>query len=379
MIIGGVIFALAASVFLLWPMLRSGANAPNRADAAMAIFKDQLAEVDRDAARDLISEVEAKSARTEIKRRMLATARGDSHAMTSGGGWLLVVFAVLVPLGGLGVYALTGSPGTPSAPFAERQLEVDEANEVATLIKRLRDRLETEPNGGDARGWELLGSSYMSRGQYREASYAFSQIVERAEATSATWSQYAESLIAAENGAITPLAERAIEKARELDEGNPAAAFYGALVLEQAGSTVEARLMLLDRVAQETAPQPWMPAFLSEANRMAVAMGLEQVGMPDFPDAPRGPSQEDIQAAGEMSEEERVEFIATMVGNLEARLQDEPENLQGWLQLARAYVVMERPEDALRALQSAQPLTVDLPVDDPMRQAVEDGLQRFGD
>ncbi|MEP5758339.1 MAG: c-type cytochrome biogenesis protein CcmI [Litoreibacter sp.] len=378
MIIVGSLFALITAVFLLWPLLRSGPAAPDRAEAAMAIFKDQLSEVDRDAARNLISDTEAQAARVEIKRRMLSVSRGETHEMKSSGGWALIAFAVLVPLGGIGVYSVTGSPGMPSVTFAERAQEVEEANEVATLINRLRTRLEEDPDGGDVRGWELLASTYMGRNLFKDAAYAYSQIVDRPDATSATWSQYAEALIADENGAVTPLAARAIARAMQLDPTNPAATFYSALEREQSGQTALARRMLLDRVSAETTPLPWMPAFIAEANRMARSIGLEEEALPSFSDTPRGPSQEDIDAAGEMSPEDQAEFIASMVGNLEARLEADPSDLQGWLQLARAYVVLERPEDAVAALKSAQPLASELAVEDPLRRAVEESLQQLG-
>jgi cytochrome c-type biogenesis protein CcmH len=376
MILIAILLALIVVFVVLWPVLNKGREVLERDDAALAIFKDQLSEVDRDAARGLIAGPDAEAARTEIKRRMLSASRETSQGNQSTGSWLVVLFALLVPLGGAGIYTLTGSPTTPSMPFAERAAEQTDAQELQTLVTRLRTQLEEDPNGGETRGWELLATTYMNMGRFMDASYAFEQITTRPEATSATWSQYAESLIAAERGAVTPKAARAVQEALRLDPSNPAGTFYSALALEQGGNAAMALQLITDRLDQETAFQPWMQAFVAEANRIGATIAAEPIEMPYAP--PAGPSREDVEAAQDLTAEEQQEFIAGMVERLAERLKDEPDDLQGWLQLARAYVVLGREEDALVALQTAQPLTVDLAEDNPMRRALEAGLTELG-
>ncbi|GFE63980.1 c-type cytochrome biogenesis protein CcmI [Litoreibacter roseus] len=372
-----LLMAAVSAAFVLWPMRRADQVAVTRSESAMAIFKDQLAEVDRDAARGLISDIEAKAARTEIKRRMLATDEDSAKAQRTGGLWVIIATAALVPLGGAALYSVTGAPGTPSLAFADRGNEQQNRQELVELTARLSNRLSEDPEGGETRGWTLLASTYTNMGRYAEAAEAWSRIVERDDATSGTWSQYAEALIASEGGVVTQAAERAIEQAIALDPSNPAGTYYRAVALDQAGQTVDARQLLLDRVNSETQPQPWMEVFLREANRMGEMFGLEPVGLPDFPDAPRGPSQADIAAAQDMTSEEQRAFIRSMVDGLAARLEDEPNDLQGWLQLARAYMVLGERDNAREALQSASLLTTNLPEDDPRRQTVEQGLSEL--
>jgi len=168
-----------------------------------------------------------------------------------------------------------GAPDIPSMPFAERGAEQDDARQLQALVTELRSRLENDPQGGETRGWELLAGTYMNTGRPDLAAEAFAQIVERDDATSATWSQYAEALISAESGAVTPLAKRAIARAAELDPTNPAATFYGAVAMEQEGNTADARASLLERINQETQFAPWMPTFLATANQMGERLGLD--------------------------------------------------------------------------------------------------------
>ncbi|WP_281858754.1 c-type cytochrome biogenesis protein CcmI, partial [Litoreibacter halocynthiae] len=365
--------ALLTMFAFLWPLMRRNEGAMDRADGAIAIFRDQLGEVDRDAERGIISGVEAEAARTEIKRRMIAADKGRGPVDRGGlsGRKLLIACALLTPLAGAALYTQLGAPTIPSIPFAERAAELTEAQNLDKLTTQLRTKLESEPDGGETRGWELLATTYGNMGRYGDAAYAYSRIVERDGATSATWSQYAEALISAENGTVTKTAEEAIARSIALDPLNPAGTYYNAVAMGQAGQTEQARQSLLDRLALETAPAPWMPFYLREINRLGDLLGLEPATLPDFPDAPRGPSAADVDAASEMSAEDRQEFVRTMVGNLAERMKDEPDNLQGWLQLARAYGVLGEDDNARAAYESAKALTDKLPEDDPRRVTVE--------
>ena len=70
-----IVFAVmtaAAVLAVLWPLGRNPAFAAGGSDRA--VYRDQLAEIDRDRAAGLIGEVEADSARVEISRRLLAAA-----------------------------------------------------------------------------------------------------------------------------------------------------------------------------------------------------------------------------------------------------------------------------------------------------------------
>ena len=368
--------AAATVLALIWPLGSKDAEDGGRQAKAMAIYEDQLAELDRDAERGLITAEEARAASVEIKRRMLATAAQQDTARQSSGKRAIVATALAVPLAAAALYTQIGSPDIPAIPFAERGAEQQDARELQALITELRSRLEADPSGGETRGWVLLGSTLMNMGRPTQAVEAFTQVVERPDATSGVWSQYAEALITAEQGIVTPRASNAISRAMELDASNPAASYYRAIELDQEGDTAGARKMLLERIAVETAFAPWMPTFLQTANQMGARIGLDPVDPPEF-EAPRGPSQDDVAAAADMSPEERMAFIRSMVDGLETRLADEPENLEGWLQLARSLVVLGEEERAFQALQKAQPLVVDLAPDDPQRRLVEEGLKRF--
>ena len=73
----------------------------------------------------------------------------------------------------------------------------------------------------------------------------------------------------------------------------------------------------------------------------------------------RGPTAEQVDAARQLSVEERTSMIESMVASLAARLEDEPNDIEGWIRLARSYDVLKRPIDTREALARAAALNPD--------------------
>lgn len=373
-VLGGVLVAICVGMMLL-PLGRGRAPLDRRASAS-AIFKDQLAEVERDLARGVISKTEAKAAQVEVQRRLIAAQKtGPESGHTAGNGHIgLVVAALIVPVVGVLTYLQIGQPRMPSQPFAERQSEVQELREITELTDRLRERLLADASGGPSEGWMLLGQTYMRMSRYGDAADAMGRVAARAGAAPSVFTQYAEALIAAENGTVTPRAEQAIDDALGMDPDLPAAVFYKSLAVEQAGIPAAAHDMLLARLTRATEPAEWQRSFVARANELAARLDREPVSLDDYVVSTPGPSAADVEAAAQMSPEDRDAFVRSMVAGLAAKLREAPDDLDGWLRLARAYQVLGENEQALEAFQRAQALATDLPADDPRRSVIEDGL-----
>lgn len=86
---------------------------------------------------------------------------------------------------------------------------------------------------------------------------------------------------------------------------------------------------------------------VASAYTYAVIEGQQAAGGP-------GPTRDQVVAARAMSPQQRLAMINAMVGRLAARLRDNPNDLAGWLRLARAYAVMGRRADALKAYRAAK-------------------------
>ncbi|WP_207768739.1 MULTISPECIES: c-type cytochrome biogenesis protein CcmI [Rhodobacterales] len=373
--------AVAAALFMVLPLFGAKTRIANRQAGSVSILADQLREVDADHERGLISAADAQAARVEIKRRLLALSRLPETKRMDGiksGRALLVVVALAVPATAGALYASLGSPQMSSMTFADREDERTQRVEITDLTERLLERLKNDPNGGPTEGWMLLAQTYMRMERYSDAAAAIANVTERKDVTSAILSQYAEALIVAEGGIVTPDARTVIARARQMDPANPAASYYEAIALDQAGDGEEAHDLLLARLNGATGSESWVELFVAQANRIGETLGRDVVR--PAPIAPMdaapssGPTEDDMAAAAEMSQSERDTFIRSMVDRLADRLENTPDDLDGWLRLAGAYQVLGDTQKAQVAYHQAERLAQTLPDDDPRRQTIREAL-----
>lgn len=375
------VLSIIAMLFLIVPLRHRDQPTREWQSEALAVYADQLTEVQSEAQRGLIPVDDAQAAIVEIKRRMLAVNRDQkSGTKTSdqGGRGVLGLAALATPLLAAALYFSIGAPGTPSLAFAERQEERSEAAEVTELTTRLLNRLTSDPDGGEAEGWNLLAQAYMRMGQYEDAEKAFAVLADRPDVTSSTLSQYAEALIARENGIVTPKALRMIDRARSLSPDNPAAVYYKAVALEQSGESSAAHDLLVARLNSADGFAPWMEVFVGQANAIGQTLGRPRIDLASFAPMMRqavpGPSAADMAAASDLSEEDRSDFIRSMVARLAARLESEPDDLDGWMRLAKAYGVLGEDESARNAYLRAGELAETLNSDDPRLPVIAAGI-----
>lgn len=374
------VIAVGFLLMSLWPRM----NAADRSELSRAIFEDQLVEIDRDVRRGVISDIEAAAARAEVSRNILKVSRmGTSRTVRrdsiSRAG--IVLAALFVPAVAFGYYAEFGSPNIISLSVADRAAERQERDEVVALASRLETELQAHPQGGPSEGWMLLGQTRMRLGDYERAADAYSVVADRDEADSAVFSMLAEALIAQEQGVVTPRADAAIARARELNPMNPAGTFYAALFLVQSGQGGAAHDLLIERLDLADGYYPWMDTLIAQANRIGASIGRDPISVAQFaPMATQpGPTQDQVAAAQDMSEEDRAAFIVSMVDRLANRLEDEPDDLDGWLRLANAYTVLGRQAEAVTAYETAVTLADALPDTDPRKAAAEQGLASLRD
>ncbi len=384
-IVAGFLALLVAAI-LLWPLFRQSATAA-RVEYDLYVYRDQLKEIERDLERGLLDPAQAETARLEIQRRMLAAVETDTPAPTPADNRRRRVavagLAVLVPVAGVAFYLLVGAPGTPDFPYAQRAAEIAAAQSrsaarddlmrrvpnIDEAIKNLRARLEREP--GDLEGWLMLARSSLVLERYAEAAEAYGRAYRLSNRQPDIAGDYAEALITAGDGTVTPEAYQVIEGALAADPINPKARYYLGLAKAQAGNVKGALQEWVDLVALSPPDAPWLAVVREQVTRAGEALGVDPGSIapslaadalarkaktaPPQQVAP-GPSPADMEAAEKMSAEERAAMIRGMVERLAARLQADPNDREGWLRLARAYEVLGETEKAKDARVRAEAL-----------------------
>ncbi|MBV8825370.1 MAG: c-type cytochrome biogenesis protein CcmI [Bradyrhizobiaceae bacterium] len=336
----------AAAVFIvLWPLGRARLAPASRGD--VAVYRDQMRELERDRTAGLIGAGEADAARVEISRRLLAAADAEGEASpASVAPWrrrFIAVAALLaLPLGVITFYLALGFPGLPDQPLAART-NGPENRSIAALVAQVEDRLERNPQ--DGRGWEVIGPVYMRLGRFDDAVRARRNALRLLGASAAREGDLGEALVAAANGVVTAEAKSAFDHALALDAHDARAKFFTGVAAQQDGKNADAAAIWRDLLAQAPADAPW-------AN--VVRQSLARLENPVPQTAAPGPSNADVAAAADMSPEARTQMVRGMVERLAQRLARDGSDLDGWVRLVRAYFVLGEHQHALDAAADAR-------------------------
>lgn len=353
--------ALAALVVITviwigWPMLRPPRTGETREAYDTAVYLDQLEELDRDRARGLIDETQADSARIEIERRLLHAARAEQSATgpkVRRQPGLAIALVIFVPLLSVPLYLEIGSPDLPDLPFATRTApEAPENPVVAQARERLaaaQARTRTTPDDPDV--WADLGRFRLVTGDAEGAVTALARALALDPARGDIASAYGEALSRQADGLVTAEARRAFGTALSRNPDDPRARYFLALGDYQEGreqSALEAWAALARSAPRDA---PWLPAVLARIDETARDLGeVPEDWLPAFvTERPAGPTGADIQAAQDMSPEERQEMIRGMVAGLADRLEETPDDVEGWRRLARSQEVLGDRDAAARA------------------------------
>jgi cytochrome c-type biogenesis protein CcmH len=353
--IGITLLLLLVAGGLTAALLHAKGGQDDRKAHLLEVYRAQLEEVERDLMRGLIDEADAEAARTEVSRRILKLEE-EPESRPAGSGPRrralapLLVFAIAA--GALSLYLLLGSPDTPSLPFAERGAERQAAEQqresqapFLEAVKRLQEAVKENPE--DAEAWYGLGQLQVRVG---EAEGALASL-RRAAALQPEEADYqaalAEALILANGGSAGPEARAALERALALDPGNPRASFFLAMSLVEDGRREDALESLIALLRGAPPEAPWLPSVLETAKGLAQELGR---GLPeDIASLQNAPAPApDAGGLSGMSEEQQA-MIQQMVSGLAARLEEEPDDLEGWERLARSYAVLGEEEKAARA------------------------------
>ena len=387
-----------ALAMLLVPLLLHRRSPASRDTYNLAVYRDQLAEVERDLGRGVLAADEAEAARAEIARRILALNPAAAQTGPTGeaGGLrshaatplaMATTAVLLLPVAAWTLYWQLGSPTLPDRPFAERgaaDARPSAANPAHTdmneAVKRLGAHLKEHPE--DLAGWLLLARSQLSLDGFTEAADAYAHAAALTGNRADIMGDWGEAQVLAAGGTVTPTARAAFEAGLGDPESAPRSRYYLAFAQLQAGDVKGALEAWVALAADAPADAEWLglvrqriaqaanslgidPATLKPAAGTATAgtaatvapspgpQATAQSAPPAAPQTGGMPSSSAVAAAARATAgaapEERQAMIDAMVERLAARLEQQPGDVDGWVRLGRSYMVLNRPDKAREA------------------------------
>lgn len=369
-IVAGLVLALCVTFVARALRARADGTRPD-----VAVYRDQLRELERDRARGTLTEEDAEAARTEVARRLLA-ADGAAAVTTRGTGSTPLGLALIaLPVVGISIatYLLIGAPGYPDLPLQNRiaQIEAGRAerpdqttaeagvpdridtsrDDVTRMAAQLRDVLVERPD--DLRGWRLAVTTQTGLGDLEAAWRSQDRVVAilGEEATGEDFALLAELMILAADGYVSPQAETALAEAVRREPGNGSARYYAGVMYAQGGRPDRAFSIWRALLADSTPDAPWLDPIYAQIERISLLAG-DPTPLDQLPQ-PTGPSEGDIAAAEDLTPAERIEMIGNMVGGLAQRLATEGGPARDWARLITAYGVLGRTDAAFAVYREA--------------------------
>ncbi|HEX7335036.1 MAG TPA: c-type cytochrome biogenesis protein CcmI [Pyrinomonadaceae bacterium] len=234
---------MIALVFVLPPALQRSEESNRESDderkkANIAVYRDQLSELEADVRNGIVSQEQYAQDREEIERRLLediaTTNTKKTTAAPVSGRNTAYVLGIGLPLVAIIFYLNIGSPkaveGPPAAtasqsgPFAGQERTQEQ---IAANVEKLAERLKSNPS--DAEGWVMLARSYSSMEKFGEAAGAYAKATELKPNDADLWVDYAFATAMASGRNLEGKPMELIQQALKIDPEN-------AKALQLAGS-----------------------------------------------------------------------------------------------------------------------------------------------
>ncbi|MCW5624415.1 MAG: c-type cytochrome biogenesis protein CcmI [Burkholderiales bacterium] len=220
-------FPLAATLciavalgFILPPLLRrTPTGAPTDDSANLAIHRDAVRELDADLTRGIISPDRHAEARRELEARVLEDLQPAASVQAAAGRQRALAggIALVIPVIAVALYLTLGNPAAlvPENRLGMTPEQAEDRRKMLDLTAKLAERMRQHPD--DPTGWIMLARAYRSLERHADAARALGQAVELKPDDADLRSDYAEALVFANQGQMTPEAIEQSERALAID------------------------------------------------------------------------------------------------------------------------------------------------------------------
>ena len=341
-----VVFAVMTGVAVLaflWPLAGKPRDLA-RAEIEANLYRQEIAGIDRDVDRGLMTPADAADARAEAARRLLAVSAAEQKPTVSRRGVRIAALLAILFIPGvtLGLYLTLGAPDYPDRPLQARLQAPPAQMDIEAAVAKVEAHLAEEPD--DARGWEIVANVYTRLGRAAEAANAYRQLIRLQGPSPDLMLSYAQALIYAADGKVTEEAVAASEQVLRDEPDNPQAKFFIGISQEQRGDTAAAIATFSTLLASAPPDAPWAGMVRERIESLggkAPAVNAPPEGSPGAAIAALPPGERDT-------------VIRGMVEGLAARLSAGGGTAEEWSRLVRAYTVLREPDKAREALASAR-------------------------
>jgi len=375
-IVAGVLTLAVCAVFTQAALRgRVGEKAPAAYD--LEVYRVQLRDVDKDVARNVLTEEEGARLRTEVSRRILGAdaalqTYGEQSAQPRAAGWALATLgSAVIAAATFGLYWIEGAPGYRDMPRELRfavseqlrdnrlsQAEVEErlpaellpgpaeepSADFLALIERLREVVADRPN--DIQGLGFLARNEAQLGNHTAAHVAQTRLIaaKGEDATASDYAFLADLMVLAARGYVSSDAVTALRQALALNPAQEEARFYLGLYYAQVDRP-DAAFRTWEKLLRESpADASWVVPIRAQIEGLADRAGVRYTLPPE--EGWVQPSREQIEAAENMTPEDREEMIRGMVSGLLERLSRDGGPPEDWARAISALAVIGETSQA---------------------------------
>jgi cytochrome c-type biogenesis protein CcmH len=201
-----------------------------RRQANIAVYRDQLSELEADLRNGIVGEDQYAQDRDDIERRLLedtasvgskkaapATVNARNTAYLLGLGIPVVAIIFYLKVGEPNLIATPAAVSSPPAATASGPMERSQ-EQIEANVAKLAKKLESNPN--DAEGWVMLARSYSSMEKFGEAAGAYAKATELNPRNADLWAEYAFATAMASGRSLEGKPTELINHALQVDPEN---------------------------------------------------------------------------------------------------------------------------------------------------------------
>lgn len=313
--IAAVVFVVVAMILVLPGLLRgrTATGKTARREINIAVYRDQLKELEADRGNGMISEDQFQTAKLELEARLAddaLTADTAPEPESVSSRKLGYALAGILPVAAFGLYFWLGSPaalieiGNGSADAQATAEAVPGQHDFMQMIQQVEEKTRTNPDDGEA--WAMLAKTYTVMERWPEALQAYEKAATLLPQDASVLSGLAEAVAILNNRVLAGRPMELVAKALELDPNDIKGLELSGIHAYQQQNFAQAAFFF-KRLHQQLPPEtPYAQDILAAQQE---AERLVQTGLTGLDDLANPPPVADSQpAAGQP---------ATIVGSVD--------------------------------------------------------------